>query len=232
MEVWSCLMVVMGVWRWLMEVWGWLVVVPLEVWGWLVVIELVSDDDEVYWLWWMFWDDGEVSEWSLRLTDGFSAVMLATVEVWCRLTIRIKLLGWVVMRFLVDGNKWKFQAGWLMFWVVCNRGNQGHEEAQAFRAAVDSSHYSFISRWIVWGHSHLSVHSVCSLVHLSSASVLQDKSVETKEGQTVEESRYETACQKLASEAVRRGCADNVTVILISIDFWPISLSHSHQLSV
>ncbi|KAI5625469.1 integrin-linked kinase-associated serine/threonine phosphatase 2C isoform X1 [Silurus asotus] len=48
---------------------------------------------------------------------------------------------------------------------------------------------------------------------------LQDESVETKEGQTVEEARYEAACQKLATEAVRRGCADNVTVILISIEF-------------
>ncbi|TSX85979.1 Integrin-linked kinase-associated serine/threonine phosphatase 2C [Bagarius yarrelli] len=46
-----------------------------------------------------------------------------------------------------------------------------------------------------------------------------DKSVETKESQTVEEGRYEAACQKLAAEAVRRGCADNVTVILVSIDF-------------
>ncbi|MCI4385555.1 hypothetical protein PGIGA_G00051810 [Pangasianodon gigas] len=49
--------------------------------------------------------------------------------------------------------------------------------------------------------------------------ILQGESVETKEGQTVEEARYEAACQKLATEAVRRGCADNVTVILISIDF-------------
>lgn len=32
-----------------------------------------------------------------------------------------------------------------------------------------------------------------------------------------EELKYEAACQQLAGEAVRRGCADNVTVILISI---------------
>ncbi|KAF1393387.1 hypothetical protein PFLUV_G00015100 [Perca fluviatilis] len=34
-----------------------------------------------------------------------------------------------------------------------------------------------------------------------------------------EEVRFEAACQQLASEAVRRGCADNVTVILLSIGF-------------
>lgn len=32
-----------------------------------------------------------------------------------------------------------------------------------------------------------------------------------------EELRFEAACQQLASEAVRRGCADNVTVILVSV---------------
>lgn len=114
---------------------------------------------------------------------------------------------------------------------VCNRGNQGRQEARAFRPAVDSLRYGFTSRWTVWGRSHLSVHHVSSLAHLSSASVLQDEPVETKEGQTVEEGRYEAACQKLATEAVRRGCADNVTVILISIDFWHISLSRSHTLA-
>lgn len=34
-----------------------------------------------------------------------------------------------------------------------------------------------------------------------------------------EERRFEAACQQLASEAVRRGCADNVTVILVSIGY-------------
>ncbi|KAM3615831.1 uncharacterized protein V6R79_008442 [Siganus canaliculatus] len=47
--------------------------------------------------------------------------------------------------------------------------------------------------------------------------VLQEASVEAKEGLTEAELRYEAACQQLASEAVRRGCADNVTVILVSI---------------
>ncbi|XP_061682580.1 integrin-linked kinase-associated serine/threonine phosphatase 2C [Syngnathoides biaculeatus] len=43
--------------------------------------------------------------------------------------------------------------------------------------------------------------------------VLQDCKLTEKEAQ------FEAACQQLASEAVRRGCADNVTVILVSIDF-------------
>ncbi len=43
--------------------------------------------------------------------------------------------------------------------------------------------------------------------------------MEQKEGQSEEAGRFEAACQRLASEAVRRGCADNVTVILISIGF-------------
>ncbi|KAM3875062.1 integrin-linked kinase-associated serine/threonine phosphatase 2C [Diretmus argenteus] len=50
--------------------------------------------------------------------------------------------------------------------------------------------------------------------------VLQDGSVvERRAGLTEEEMRYEAASQRLASEAVRRGCADNVTVILVSIGY-------------
>ncbi|XP_065816281.1 integrin-linked kinase-associated serine/threonine phosphatase 2C isoform X3 [Labrus bergylta] len=49
--------------------------------------------------------------------------------------------------------------------------------------------------------------------------VLQEGSVEQKEALTEEELRFDAACQQLASEAVRRGCADNVTVILLSITF-------------
>ncbi|XP_035477853.1 integrin-linked kinase-associated serine/threonine phosphatase 2C isoform X2 [Scophthalmus maximus] len=49
--------------------------------------------------------------------------------------------------------------------------------------------------------------------------VLQDGSVEQRAGLTEEEVRFEAACQQLASEAVRRGCADNVTVILLSVGF-------------
>ncbi|KAK5904178.1 hypothetical protein CesoFtcFv8_005768 [Champsocephalus esox] len=37
--------------------------------------------------------------------------------------------------------------------------------------------------------------------------------------QAGEEGKFEAACQQLAGEAVRRGCADNVTVILLSIVF-------------
>uniref|UniRef100_A0A3B4WBM5 Integrin-linked kinase-associated serine/threonine phosphatase 2C n=1 Tax=Seriola lalandi dorsalis TaxID=1841481 RepID=A0A3B4WBM5_SERLL len=43
--------------------------------------------------------------------------------------------------------------------------------------------------------------------------------VEQRAGLTEEEVRFEAACQQLASEAVRRGCADNVTVILVSVGF-------------
>lgn len=53
----------------------------------------------------------------------------------------------------------------------------------------------------------------------SSSPLQQDTSVEQKPGLTDEEQRFESACQQLASEAVRRGCADNVTVILVSIGF-------------
>ncbi|XP_076590335.1 integrin-linked kinase-associated serine/threonine phosphatase 2C isoform X2 [Chaetodon auriga] len=49
--------------------------------------------------------------------------------------------------------------------------------------------------------------------------VLQEGSVEQRPGLTEEELRFEAACQQLAGEAVRRGCADNVTVILVSIGF-------------
>uniref|UniRef100_A0A3P9HRE1 Integrin-linked kinase-associated serine/threonine phosphatase 2C n=1 Tax=Oryzias latipes TaxID=8090 RepID=A0A3P9HRE1_ORYLA len=47
--------------------------------------------------------------------------------------------------------------------------------------------------------------------------VLQEAGVEQKAGLTEAELRFEAACQQLASEAVKRGCADNVTVILVSI---------------
>ncbi|XP_047449232.1 integrin-linked kinase-associated serine/threonine phosphatase 2C isoform X2 [Mugil cephalus] len=47
--------------------------------------------------------------------------------------------------------------------------------------------------------------------------VLQEGSAERRSGLMEDELRFESACQQLASEAVRRGCADNVTVILLSI---------------
>lgn len=51
--------------------------------------------------------------------------------------------------------------------------------------------------------------------------------MEQKEGQSEEAGRFEAACQRLATEAVRRGSADNVTVILVSIEFWKHS-THTH----
>ncbi|XP_078490505.1 integrin-linked kinase-associated serine/threonine phosphatase 2C-like isoform X1 [Ciona intestinalis] len=49
--------------------------------------------------------------------------------------------------------------------------------------------------------------------------VLQDNDLQPPEGsnKTLENFRFETACNKLASEAVRKGSADNVTVLLVSI---------------
>ncbi|XP_039986747.1 integrin-linked kinase-associated serine/threonine phosphatase 2C isoform X4 [Xiphias gladius] len=49
--------------------------------------------------------------------------------------------------------------------------------------------------------------------------ILQEGIVEQRPGLTEDEVRFEAACQQLASEAVRRGCADNVTVILVFIGF-------------
>ncbi|XP_026082914.1 integrin-linked kinase-associated serine/threonine phosphatase 2C-like isoform X3 [Carassius auratus] len=49
--------------------------------------------------------------------------------------------------------------------------------------------------------------------------ILENEAVELKEGQSEGAGRFEAACQRLASEAVRRGSADNVTVILVSIEF-------------
>lgn len=46
----------------------------------------------------------------------------------------------------------------------------------------------------------------------------QEGAVEQQSGLTEKELRFDAACQQLASEAVRRGCADNVTVILVSTD--------------
>nr|XP_055053522.1 integrin-linked kinase-associated serine/threonine phosphatase 2C isoform X1 [Misgurnus anguillicaudatus] len=49
--------------------------------------------------------------------------------------------------------------------------------------------------------------------------IIENEPVEIKEGQTEQGARFEGACQRLASEAVRRGSADNVTVILVSFEF-------------
>ncbi|XP_047195554.1 integrin-linked kinase-associated serine/threonine phosphatase 2C isoform X2 [Hippoglossus stenolepis] len=57
--------------------------------------------------------------------------------------------------------------------------------------------------------------------------IVQEGSGERRAGLTEEEVQFEAACQQLASEAVRRGCADNVTVILVSIGFRAKSSSSS-----
>lgn len=40
---------------------------------------------------------------------------------------------------------------------------------------------------------------------------------ESKKPMSLKEARYEEACNRLAVEAVKRGCTDNVTVMLIDI---------------
>ncbi|XP_078616047.1 integrin-linked kinase-associated serine/threonine phosphatase 2C-like [Branchiostoma floridae x Branchiostoma japonicum] len=47
--------------------------------------------------------------------------------------------------------------------------------------------------------------------------VLQDESISATEFHSAEEVRFDTACGKLASEAVLRGSSDNVTVLLVSV---------------
>ncbi|XP_019628071.1 PREDICTED: integrin-linked kinase-associated serine/threonine phosphatase 2C-like [Branchiostoma belcheri] len=47
--------------------------------------------------------------------------------------------------------------------------------------------------------------------------VLQDETILATEFHSAEEVRFDTACSKLASEAVLRGSSDNVTVLLVSV---------------
>ncbi|XP_038075854.1 integrin-linked kinase-associated serine/threonine phosphatase 2C-like [Patiria miniata] len=47
--------------------------------------------------------------------------------------------------------------------------------------------------------------------------ILQDKTIKSLPGKTLDETRFDLACNKLASEAIRRGSSDNVTVVLVSI---------------
>uniref|UniRef100_H3AWP3 Integrin-linked kinase-associated serine/threonine phosphatase 2C n=1 Tax=Latimeria chalumnae TaxID=7897 RepID=H3AWP3_LATCH len=47
--------------------------------------------------------------------------------------------------------------------------------------------------------------------------ILEDDQTPVKEGKSAQDIQYEAACKKLASEAVRRGSADNVTVLLVAI---------------
>ena len=47
--------------------------------------------------------------------------------------------------------------------------------------------------------------------------VCQDESIESTDSRSAEDVRYETACNRLANDAVRRLSADNVTVLLIAV---------------
>ena len=47
--------------------------------------------------------------------------------------------------------------------------------------------------------------------------ILQDETIEGTETKTAEEMRYDTACARLANEAVLRLSADNVTVLLLAL---------------
>lgn len=40
---------------------------------------------------------------------------------------------------------------------------------------------------------------------------------ETKKATSLKDIRYEEACNRLAVEAVKRGCTDNVTVMIVDI---------------
>ena len=52
---------------------------------------------------------------------------------------------------------------------------------------------------------------------LFSLLLLQDESIQGSETKSAEEVRYETACARLANEAVLRLSADNVTVLVLAI---------------
>ncbi|XP_007905342.1 integrin-linked kinase-associated serine/threonine phosphatase 2C [Callorhinchus milii] len=49
------------------------------------------------------------------------------------------------------------------------------------------------------------------------SAILEDETMMPRPGKTLQDVRFELACSKLASEAVRRGSADNVTIILVAI---------------
>ncbi|XP_050821526.1 integrin-linked kinase-associated serine/threonine phosphatase 2C isoform X1 [Gopherus flavomarginatus] len=50
------------------------------------------------------------------------------------------------------------------------------------------------------------------------SSVQKDKNIQTREGKSAADARYEAACNRLASRAVQRGSADNVTVVVVRIE--------------
>ncbi|XP_038604953.1 integrin-linked kinase-associated serine/threonine phosphatase 2C isoform X2 [Tachyglossus aculeatus] len=49
-------------------------------------------------------------------------------------------------------------------------------------------------------------------------SCLEDEKIQTREGKSATDARYEAACNRLASKAVQRGSADNVTVMVVRIE--------------
>nr|XP_045004221.1 integrin-linked kinase-associated serine/threonine phosphatase 2C isoform X1 [Jaculus jaculus] len=48
-------------------------------------------------------------------------------------------------------------------------------------------------------------------------SCLQDEKIQSREGKSAVDARYEAACNRLANKAVQRGSADNVTVMVVRI---------------
>lgn len=48
-------------------------------------------------------------------------------------------------------------------------------------------------------------------------SCLEDEKIQSREGKPTVDARYEAACNRLASKAVQRGSADNVTVMVVRI---------------
>ncbi|XP_018878219.1 integrin-linked kinase-associated serine/threonine phosphatase 2C isoform X1 [Gorilla gorilla gorilla] len=48
-------------------------------------------------------------------------------------------------------------------------------------------------------------------------SCLEDEKIQTREGKSAADARYEAACNRLANKAVQRGSADNVTVMVVRI---------------
>ncbi|XP_071482557.1 integrin-linked kinase-associated serine/threonine phosphatase 2C-like [Diadema antillarum] len=47
--------------------------------------------------------------------------------------------------------------------------------------------------------------------------ILDEEDIKQVEGRSQDEVRFETACNRLASEAIRRGSSDNITVVLVNI---------------
>ena len=50
---------------------------------------------------------------------------------------------------------------------------------------------------------------------------------ESKKPRTLKDLRYEEACNRLAVEAVKRGCTDNVTVMIVDIAHRNSDTNHS-----